>query len=133
MKEELSEESRLSLVNYRIDRANETMKEAELLKKEGFYNAAVNRLYYACYYAVVALLLKNNIQAQTHGGVKTMFGMHFVANGKISIKTGRIFATLFEKRHSGDYDDFIYYDSDIVNDLYLQAEMFIEEITNIVK
>ena len=61
MKEELSEESRLSLVNYRIDRANETMKEAELLKKEGFYNAAVNRLYYACYYAVVALLLKNNI------------------------------------------------------------------------
>ena len=36
MKEELSEESRLSLVNYRIDRANETMKEAELLKKEGF-------------------------------------------------------------------------------------------------
>ena len=43
MKEELSEESRLSLVNYRLDRAKETMKEAELLKKECFYNAAVNR------------------------------------------------------------------------------------------
>lgn len=81
----------------------------------------------------MALLLKNNIQAQTHGGVKTMFGMHFVANGKISIKIGRIFATLFEKRHSGDYDDFIYYDSDMVDELYLQAEMFIKEITNIIK
>ena len=133
MKEELSEESRLSLVNYSLYRAKETMKEAELLKKECFYNAAVNRLYYACYYAVVALLLKNNIQAQTHGGVKTMFGMHFVASGKISIKIGRIFATLFEKRHSGDYDDFIYYDSDMVNELYSQSEIFIEEITNIIK
>ncbi len=59
--------------------------------------------------------------------------MHFVANGKISIKTGRIFATLFEKRHSGDYDDFIYYDSEMVNELYSQAETFIEEITNTIK
>ncbi len=36
-------------------------------------------LYYACYYAVAALLLKYDIQTQTHNGVKTMPGLHFVS------------------------------------------------------
>ncbi|MBR4154410.1 MAG: HEPN domain-containing protein [Paludibacteraceae bacterium] len=133
MKEELSEENRSALVSYRINRAKETMKEAELMKKEGFYNAAVNRLYYACYYSVVALLLKNNIQAQTHSGVKTMFGMHFISTGKLPIKIGRIFATLFEKRHSSDYDDFIYCDEEMTNELYEQADLFIKEITKLIE
>ena len=45
MKEALDEQSRIALVKYRIERANETMKESALLANEGYYNAAVNRLY----------------------------------------------------------------------------------------
>ncbi len=63
-------------------------KEAELLPKESFFNAAVNRLSYACYYAAVALLLKNDIPAQTHNGAKTMMGLHFVSKGILSIEDG---------------------------------------------
>jgi uncharacterized protein (UPF0332 family) len=33
------------------------MKEARLMIDSGFLNAAVNRLYYACFYAVSAILL----------------------------------------------------------------------------
>ena len=40
--------------------------------QEGFINGAMNRLYYAAYYAVIALLLENGITAQTHAGVKQM-------------------------------------------------------------
>ena len=47
------------------------------------YNTAVNRLYYACFYAVNALLLKYGIPAHTHNGTKSMLGLHFVSNGKI--------------------------------------------------
>lgn len=46
MKEALDEQSRIALVKYRIERANETMKESALLANEGYYNAAVNRLCY---------------------------------------------------------------------------------------
>ena len=46
---------------YRLQRAHETMKEALVMSRESFYNAAVNRLYYACYYAAIALLIKNEI------------------------------------------------------------------------
>ena len=72
MKEILDEESRNALIAYRLQRAYETLKEAEVMIRESFYNAAVNRMYYACYYAAVALLLKYDIQTQTHNGVKTM-------------------------------------------------------------
>lgn len=128
MSEILDPESKKALVDYRISRALETLKEAELLSKEAFFNAAVNRLYYACYYAAVALLLKNDIQTQTHNGVKTMLGLHFVSKGILSQDDGKIFSTLFEKRHSGDYDDFVYCDEEMVNSLTPKAEAFVKNV-----
>lgn len=117
MKEILDEDSRRALITYRIQRAYETLKEAEVMIGESFYNASVNRMYYACYYAAVALLLKFDIQAQTHNGVKTMLGLHFISTGKLPLKIGKTFSTLFEKRQSGDYDDFVYSDREMVEDL----------------
>lgn len=125
---ELDDESRKSLVEYRLERAYETMKEAALLTDKGYYNAAVNRLYYACYYAAAALLLKHEIEAKTHAGVKSMFGLHFVSKGLIPIQIGKILSTLFEKRQSGDYDDFIYCDKEMTEELSVQAQTFIDFI-----
>lgn len=128
MKQQLTEQERYELMKYRMQRAHDTMKEALLLKSESFYNAAINRLYYACYYAAVALLIKHEIQPQTHNGVKTMLGLHFVSQGKLSKDHGNTFNTLFEKRHSGDYDDFVYCDREMVDELYPKAEFFIQTI-----
>ncbi len=97
MKDILDEESRKALIAYRMQRAYDTMKEAEVMIRETFYNAAINRMYYACYYATVALLLKNNIQTQTHNGVKTMLGLHFVSTGKLPLRIGKTFTTLLRK------------------------------------
>ena len=73
MKEILDEESKKALIVYRMQRSHETLKEAKVMIRETFYNAAVNRLYYACYYATVALLLKYDIQTQTHNGVNIQY------------------------------------------------------------
>lgn len=132
MKEKMDEESKKALIEYRMQRAYETLKEARVMKQEAFYNATVNRLYYACYYAAVALLLKYDIQTQTHNGVKTMLGLHFVSTGKLPVKIGKTFGTLFEKRHSGDYDDFAFCDEDLINDLFPQAETFIDALNELV-
>jgi hypothetical protein len=45
------------LVGYRLQRARETVEEARVLLETDHANACVNRLYYACFYAVSALLL----------------------------------------------------------------------------
>lgn len=128
MKQELTEENRKALVEYRIERAEQTLSEAKYMLKGNFYNAAINRLYYACFYAAEALLLKNKISARTHAGVKTMLGLHFVSKKLLSTKAGQIFITLFNLRHSGDYDDFVYCDKDLVEEYIPKAESFINEI-----
>jgi hypothetical protein len=39
--------------------------------------------------------------------MKTLFGLHYVKNQKNPIEQATTYFTLFEKRHSSDYDDFI--------------------------
>lgn len=133
MKELFDNESKQALVQYRLERAVKSLEEAEYLIKGGYYNASVNRLYYACYYAVVALLLNNDIPAQTHHGVRAMLGLHFTSKGKLSSESNKTFSTLFEKRHSSDYDDFIYCDLEMVEDLYPKVERFIAEVKSLIE
>ncbi len=47
MKQQLDDESRKALVSYRLQRALETLDEVPYLYKGGYYNTAINRLYYA--------------------------------------------------------------------------------------
>lgn len=124
----LTEENYEALSKYRIERAHETLSEIPYLREKGFYNTATNRLYYACYYAAVALLVKHRISAATHAGVKTMLGMHFVSKGLISKESGRAFANLFDSRQRGDYDEFAYSTKEEVDELYPKAQQFIDEV-----
>lgn len=133
MKETLDEKSRLTLIRYRMERANEAMEEVSILAEREHYNAAINRLYYACFYAVQALLLKHHISATTHSGVKTMLGLHFITKGIISIEHGKTFNTLFEKRHSSDYEAFAYCDKTLVDDLTPLGEAFIARIKELLE
>ena len=131
MKNTLDEESRQALIRYRINRADETILESKLLAKEGFYNAAINRLYYACFYATLALLVANDIAAETHAGVKTMLGLHFVSKGLLPNEQGKTFSRLFEIRHSGDYDDFAYCDKEMTDEYTPKAITFISTIKSL--
>ena len=133
MKEQLSHENREALAAYRYQRAQETLAEIPFLKQQGYYNTAVNRLYYACYYAAIALLIKHGINPGTHAGVKQMLGMHFVATGRIPRDVGRSFSLLFERRHSSDYDDFVYTSEEEIDELFPKAEMFIQTIDTLLK
>ena len=128
MKQQLTPESRAALVAYRLERANSTLEEARYMRNGSYFNAAINRLYYACYYAATALLVLNNIEAATHSGVKTMLSLHFVRTGLLSLEHGVTFSNLFDKRHSGDYEDFAYCDAALVDYLLPRAESFIKAV-----
>lgn len=62
-----------ALIAYRLERAAETLDEARLMQREGHWNACANRLYYAAFYAVSALLLQGGYTAVKHSGIKAMF------------------------------------------------------------
>ena len=59
------------LIQYRINKAQITLQEAKSLADNGYWNGAVNRLYYSCFYAVIALLAERDISARTHNGVRS--------------------------------------------------------------
>ena len=131
MNETLDMQSRKALIKYRLDRAEETIQEAELLAREGYYNATVNRLYYACFYAVLALFVSKGIATSSHSWAKTMLGLHFVSKGLLAKEHGKTFSCLFEIRHSGDYDDFVYCDQEMADEYTSKAKAFIEAIKEI--
>ena len=116
------------LIQYRKSRSLDTFKEAEIMIKSGYWNASVNRIYYACYYAVSGLLLMKTIETNSHKGIRQMFGLHLVQTGLVSKEDGRFFSDLYDRRQTGDYDDFFLYDEETVLNLFNQAKGFIERI-----
>ncbi|MCJ7546375.1 MAG: HEPN domain-containing protein [Deltaproteobacteria bacterium] len=56
-----------TLVAYRLGRAHESLEEARILLEQGHVNTFVNRLYYACFYAISALLLTKGLFLLTKG------------------------------------------------------------------
>ena len=101
----LNFEERKAIVRYRIEKSYRTLEEAKGNVTLKFWPAAANRLYYAAYYAVSALLVANGDAAQTHVGVKGVLGMKFIKTGVLSRKIGELYSELFSRRMTGDYDD----------------------------
>lgn len=58
----MTSKERKELVAYRINKAKETFSEIDLLIQNKLYNTAINRLFYACYYAVIALLIDRKLK-----------------------------------------------------------------------
>lgn len=124
----MNQEERQELVEYRITKARETFNEVDLHVENKLWNTAVNRLYYACYYAVIALLVDKDIHTQTHSGVRQMFGLHFVKSGLIDKESGKFYTDIFDLRQTGDYDDYIDFKKEDVLDLIGSANELISKI-----
>ena len=121
-------ENREDYIKYRYRRARESFEEALILADNEKWNTVVNRLYYACFYAVSALLLKNDIESKSHDGTRTQFGLHFIKTGKIDKTYGKLFTKLFDLRQKGDYGDLFDFDEKIGKPLIEQVDTFILEI-----
>ena len=120
-------------IRYRIERAKETIDEVKIHIENKFWNTAINRLYYACFYAVGALLMKHNIEVSSHTGVRQKFGQIFVKSEKFDRKLAKHYTDLFEKRHKGDYNDFYDYDEETVLRLYPLSIEFIVQIEKLLE
>jgi len=120
------------LIKYRYLRALETCEEAIILARENHWNTTANRLYYTCFYAVSALLLKKGFSISTHNGVKTEFHTSFVKFGIIPKQLGRTYSRLFNLRQEGDYMDFKRLEKEDIDPFFQEAKEFIAFITTLI-
>ena len=122
-----------ALIAYRLERAREALEEARLMADHGHRNASVNRLYYACFYAVSALLYSHGLSAAKHSGVRSLFGRHFVKTGTVSKDLAAFYNDLFEYRQESDYEDFFYIDPQLLEPWLAQAQQFIDTIADLTR
>jgi uncharacterized protein (UPF0332 family) len=127
----MKEETR-TLVLYRLARAHEAIEEASILLERGHTNTFVNRLYYACFYAVSALLLLKGLSSAKHSGIRSLFHKNFVKTGLIDNQSGQLYDKLFDNRQKGDYADLVRFDADIVRNWYDETKKFVESVESII-
>jgi len=128
----MSEEYKNDYIKYRLDRSFETLNDAKVLIKSKSWNSCINRLYYASYYAVTALLLKQNLKTKTHRTVKSQFSLHFIKTGIVSKELGQLFSDLADWRNKGDYGDLFDFDEQTVTPLIAPVEDFINVIRKLI-
>ncbi len=66
-------EDRAALIQYKFERSIQTLNEAIELAENEYWNGVVNRLYYAGFYAVSALLMQSVFKSKTHSWQKSKF------------------------------------------------------------
>ena len=123
MKQETAE-----YVRYRISRAETTLQLAELAVKNGFLYDAVNRLYYACFFAVSALLLADGHSSPKHKGVQSLFSRHWIHTERLPASMGRFFHRIYEHRQRSDYADLVSFDRADVDSWCDEARVFVAQI-----
>jgi uncharacterized protein (UPF0332 family) len=128
----LNDEERKAVVTLRLQRAKDTLREAKGTVELKYWHTAANRLYYACYYAASALLIHHEHPAQTHSGVISLLGMHFISKDIISKELGKFYAMLFELRQTSDYSDWKDVGEDDVKNLIQPAEEFISALEQLI-
>ena len=123
-------DKRQDLCNYRIDQAKETINVAKLCFENGHYKDAINRAYYAAFYAVKAVLALDNIDFKRHKDVVATFNRDYIASGMYEKEIGRLLSRLQNKRENSEYDDFYIASKEEAEDQIKFAEQIVISITN---
>ncbi len=91
------------------------------------YIAAVNRAYYAIFYAANALLATKGLERSKHSGVVAAFRQHFVQTGIVAPEFSAFYGEAMEDRHAGDYE-LVEFGYEVAQRDLGYAERFVDQI-----
>jgi hypothetical protein len=120
-------------IKYFVDKADEALDSAKDELQSGRLSFSVNRLYYACFYAISAVLLQDDLKFKKHAGLKAAFHQHLIKPGKIGPQFGELFNELFEARQRGDYLAFVSFDHRHVADWLNRTQHFLSTLKSLIK
>src|SRR5690606_29104884 len=120
-----------TLIQYRMKRSSETLDEAKLAAENDRLLLAANRIYYSAFYAVSALGIKNDFITTKHGQLLGWFNQNFVKSELVEKRLGEFYRNAFQMRQRSDYDDFIEFDKESINEKLKIASAFIDKISEL--
>ena len=127
----LNQEERSAIVTYRLEKANRALAQAKANLPLQAWEVIANRIYYAAYYAISALLIADGHPAvKGHDTIVRLFGLHYVKTGKFAAEQGKLYNKLYTLRLTGDYNDHYNLEEEDVLPLVSPAETLIREVSN---
>lgn len=129
----LNEEERCIIVGLEYEKALSIMSQIEGLQSLGYWDNIANRLYYALFHAVSALLIHDKHAVNTHRGVVVLFGQHYVKTGKFDLADGKLYSQLQTMREKGDYNCIYQTSEDEVTPMIEPAKILIAKIGQYIK
>lgn len=124
----LEEKERVELIRYRLEEANETIADVQLLIDNDRLRAAVNRIYYGMFYSLLALGLAYQFETSKHQQLIGWFNKNFIHEGLIDAKFGKIINKASNRRTQGDYESYVEFDKEIILEMFGEMKEFIIEI-----
>lgn len=110
----------------RLNLAKETMRDADLLFANGSYRGAANRIYYAVFHCMRAVLALEDVDFKKHSAVISYFRHNYIANGKLPIEFSDLIGITFDLRSDCDYDDNANPEKDDIADLLSRLGKVVE-------
>ena len=126
-------DARQTLIMLWLEKADDALASAKLELKEGHTSFAVNRLYYACFYAATALLLQDEKQFTRHSAVKSEFVKTYIKSGRIDVKWNKFYQKLSDDRQEGDYIPTVIFEVPGISIRLQQAHEFIKIIRGLIE
>ncbi len=106
----MNDQLRSDLIAYKMRAAKDLLPEIKSHIDNGFYNTAMNRMYYACFNAATALLIAEKVpEVKRHSTVRNLFNRQFVKTGRFDAKWGNFYSEIMDCRAAADYEDFKIY------------------------
>ncbi len=121
-----------TLIGLWLEKAEEAMASAELELNADHTNFAVNRLYYACFYAVTALLLRDGKQFAKHSAIRAEFNRTYIKPGRIDVRWNKFYQKLFDDRQESDYIPTATFETSDISTRIQQAHEFINVIRSLI-
>jgi uncharacterized protein (UPF0332 family) len=120
-------------VSLYIKHANQMLDVATHNIADGFVGSAINRAYYAIFYAANALLATQGIARGKHSGVVAAFREHFVKPGLIEVEYSRIYGRVMDDRRASDYEIEVPVETEAAEKDLSDAQRFVERVERLLK
>lgn len=94
------------LCGYRLERAKEDLKAAQVNHSSGLFKAAINRSYYAIFHSIRAVNILDGFDESKHSSVLAHFNQYYVHTGEFDRGIYKIIDGAYRIREKCDYSDF---------------------------
>lgn len=120
-------------IQYKRDRAFEALDDIQKMIDNKMLSAAMNRIYYAGFYNVGALLLLDGFSTSKHRQLIGFFNKEYLKTGKVPVDIGEILDESYNNRVVADYHDFVYLTKSQVEEFYNQMKEFVSFIDQMIQ